>query len=265
MTDTADILFLGNCQTSRFAQFYGTYMEQARKGVRVFHSITPHYGKYVPDETTALLKTADVAVVQLVTSDYIFNRDNVLALRGGKKTIFVPYVYLPGFRRLERLSSKGIERMFGADIVLEELAKAGPNKAAINYMRGEVSGQNLPRFAAALDEMRAREAAGSHVFIADFIADTFRDHMPCYSINHPSPHVLFEMYNQIAALADFTPIDVDSVTPYDLGRATLPQGHCALTPYCVAELGLHYGPEPHWFATNNRMAQAVIRNHQNSV
>ena len=243
---------------SRFAQFYGVFTPNADKAHRTFASITPHYGNYDEDLAARALEEADIAVVQLVTSDVVFNKDNVLDLRNGKQTIFVPYVYLQGFRRIERIASKGGERIAGAEIVQKEVDRVGPKKALINYMRGLVPGQNLKRFSESLDQMRLRESYGADVKIADFIEEHYRDRVPCYSINHPAPYVLFEMYNRIAALADLRPIDENKVSQYDLGRATLPQGHCALSPYCVDELDLSYGPEPHWFAANNRLVKQVI-------
>ncbi len=260
MAASKKLFFLGNCQTSRFAQFYGVFTPPKEKGLRDYLSITPHYGKY--DESTSLrnLETADIVVSQLVESDYIFNRENILAIRNGKPTIFVPYVYLTGFRRIERIASKGVNRIDGADIVLDEVKRVGPSKAALNYMRGEVVGQNRQRFEASLDTLRSKEHAGADVKIADFIAENYQGRVPCFSINHPAPYVLFEMYNQIAAMADLHPIDESKVSSYDLGRSTLPQGHCALSPYCVDELNLSYGAETHWFATTNRLVQEVIRN-----
>lgn len=253
------VFFLGNCQMNRFSHFYNTFTHPAKKMDRAYLSITPHYGKYFEDLSIKNLEKADIAVVQLVLSDYVFSRENVLAIRGDKPTIFVPYVYLKGFRRIERYASKGVNKFDGADIVLDEVKREGPGKAALNYMKGQVPGQNLERFMRSLDELRSRENQGADVKVADYITDTFRDQMPCQSINHPSPHVLFEMYNQIADIAGFAQIDVPNLPPYEIGRSTLPQGHCALSPYCVDELGLNYGPETHWFATTNRLVRDVIQ------
>lgn len=259
---TAEVFFLGNCQGSRMAQFYGAFTPHAQKRPALFRSITPHFGEYHEDESKAHLETADVAVVQLITTDYVFNRDAVLDMRGGKPTVFIPYVYLPGFRRLEKLSSKGVPRIDGADILTAEMDRIGHGpRAAIAFMRGKVDGQNQPRLQASLDEMKRREGLGADVQIADYIADTYRDRMPCYSINHPAPHVLFQMYNQVAKLLGFTPVP-DTISHYDLGRATLPAGNGGLTPYCVEALGLNYDAEPHWFPATNKNAQDVARQWQ---
>jgi len=257
---TTDIFFLGNCQASRMAQFYGTFTPAPQKKKYLFRSITPHFGEYHEDESKALLETAAVAVVQLINSDYVFNREAVLAMRGDKPTIFIPYVYLPGFRRLEKLSSKGVPRIDGADILIAEMDRLGhATRAALAFMRGQVDGQNQTRLTTSLAEMKKREALGADVLVADYIAQTYRERMPCYSINHPTPHVLIEMYNQVAKLAGFTPIP-DQISPYDKGRATLPRSNGALTPYCVDALGLSYDAETHWFSAINKICHDVARN-----
>jgi hypothetical protein len=256
---TTDVFFLGNCQVSRFAQFYGSFTPKAQKSPMLFRSITPHFGEYHEEESIAILETAAVAVVQLVTTDYVFGRDKVLDMRGGKPTIFVPYVYLPGFRRLEKLSSKGVPRIDGEDVLRAEMARLGSGpRGAISFMRGRVPGQNQTRLQASLDEMRRREGLGADVKIADYIADSYRDQMPCYAINHPAPHVLFKMYDQVAKLAGFPPVPA-TISPYDMGRAALPRGNGGLTPYCVAELGLNYAPDSHWFSAINGICNEVAR------
>lgn len=260
---TPEVFFLGNCQASRMAQFYGMSQSGSQKRSMLFRSITPHFGEYHEDEAIRCLEAADIAVVQLVTSDVTFNRDAVREMRGGKPVIFVPYVYLPGFRRLEKLSSKGRPRIDGEDVLRAEMDRTGHGpRAAIAFMRGQVSGQNVARFQAALDEMRRREGLGADVRIADYIEATYREWMPCFAVNHPTPHVLFEMYNQVARLAGFTQISVERLTPYDIGRATLPAGNGGLTPYCVEELGLSYSAETHWFSSTNRLAQEIARRWQ---
>ncbi len=226
---------------------------------RAYLSITPHYGNYIEDVAIKNLEEADIAIVQLVLSDFIFSRENVMAIRGANPTIFVPYVYLKGFRRIERYASKGVQRIDGSDIVLDEVKRVGHREAVLNYMKGQVKGRNLERFTRSLEELRNRESRGADIKIADYISDTFRDRVPCQSINHPAPHVLFEMYNQIADIAGFTKIDAATLPPYEIGRSTLPQGHCALSPYCVEELGLNYGAETHWFATMNRLVRDVVQ------
>lgn len=225
----------------------------------MFRSITPHFGEYREEESKSLLETASVAVVQLISSDYVFNRESVLDMRGGKPTIFIPYVYLPGFRRLEKLSSKGVPRIDGADILLREMDRLGHGmRGAVAFMKGQVDAQNDARFKSALSEIKRREGFGADVEIADYIEETYRDQMPCFSINHPTPHVLFEMYDQVAKLAGFTPIPKD-VCAYDLGRATLPAGNGGLTPYCVGELGLNYASETQWFSSTNKIATEIAR------
>lgn len=254
---TTEVLFLGNCQMNKFAHFYGTHTPRGDLRPRMFRSITPHYGNYAESETVEDLKTADVAVVQLILSDYIFNRDRVLEMRDGKRTIFTPYVYLPGFRRMEKIASKGELRIQGADLLRAEASRVGIRRAVINYMDGAVDGENVARFTASLDEMRRREATGADVRIADYIADTYKETIPCYAIHHPAAHVLVEMYNQIAAQAEFTPLDFDALSQADIGRATLPQGITALTPYCADALGLYYEHEPHWYATTSRLCKEL--------
>lgn len=256
---TAEIFFFGNCQASRMAQFYGAFTPGPQKKTALFRSITPHFGNYAEDESKQALETASIAVVQLINSDYIFNREAVLDMRGGKPTIFLPYVYLPGFRRLEKLSSKGVPRIDGDEILLAEMDRVGhAGRAAIAFMRGAVDMQNQTRFQTALNELKRREAMGADIQIADYIAQTYRDQMPCFSINHPTPHVLFEMYNQVAKLAGFAPVP-DKISPYDMGRATLPAGNGGLTPYCVDALGLSYAPEVQWFSATNKNAQDLVR------
>jgi len=167
---TTDIFFLGNCQASRMVQFYNMFTPGPQKKPALFRSITPHFGEYHEDETISLLETAPVAVVQLINSEYVFNRKSVLDMRAGKPTIFLPYVYLPGFRRLEKLSSKGVPRIDGADILITEMNYAEQaNQAAISFMRGQIDGQNKTRFQASLAEMKHREALGADVKIADYI------------------------------------------------------------------------------------------------
>ena len=254
-----DVFFLGNCQTSRFAQFYGSFTPHAQKSSMLFRSITPHFGEYHEDESKAHLEQAAIAVVQLVTTDYAFNRDRVLAMRGDKPTIFVPYVYLPGFRRLEKLSSKGKPFIDGEDVLRAEMDRIGSGpRAAVSFMRGQVDGQNQTRLQAALAEMKRREGLGADIKIADYIADSYQDRMPCYAINHPAPHVLFEMYAQVAKLAGFAPLP-DSISPYDLGRAVLPRGNGGLTPYCVDALGLNYAAETHWFSAINKSCHDIAK------
>lgn len=85
---TLDIFFLGNCQASRMVQFYNMFTPAAQKKPALFRSITPHFGEYHEDESKSLLESASIVVVQLINSDYIFNRDAVLAMRGDKPTIF---------------------------------------------------------------------------------------------------------------------------------------------------------------------------------
>lgn len=254
-----DVFFFGNCQASRMAQLYGAFTPGPQRKSNMFRSITPHFGNYVEDESKQALETAAIAVVQLVTSDYIFNRDAVLDMRGGKPTIFLPYVYLRGFRPLEKLSSKGVPRIDGAEIFLAEIDRVGhANRAVLGLMQGAVDMQNKSRFEASLDELRRREAMGADIQIADYIAQTYQDHMPCFSINHPTPHVLFAMYAQVAKLAGFAPLP-EKLSPYDLGRAALPAGNGGLTPYCVDALGLSYGAEPHWFSATHKNAQDLAR------
>jgi len=158
-------------------------------------------------------------------------------MRGGKSTVFIPYVYLPGFRVLEKLSSKGVPVIDGESVLRAEMDKRGEGaRTALALTRGQVDGQNEIRFKSALSELQRREEMGADVSVADYIDATYIERMPCYSVNHPAPH-----------------------TEYDIGRATLPAGTGGLSPYCVDALGLKYGPDTHWFSQTNRLAREVAK------
>jgi hypothetical protein len=160
---------------------------------------------------------------------------------------------------LEKLSSKGEPQIDGAGILTTEMDKADQsNRTAIAFMRGQVDGQNKARFAESLAELKRRELQGADIKIADYIAQTYQEKMPCYAINHPTPHVLTQMYNQVAKLAGFVPAPSE-MNAYDMGRATLPAGNGGLTPYCVEALDLAYPHESHWFSANNRITGEIAR------
>jgi hypothetical protein len=254
-----EILFLGNCQVSRFMQFYSRFGTPDKRRTALFRSITPNFGEYHEKETEEYLQTANLAIVQLVLSDVNFNHDRVLALRGGRPTIFVPYVYLPGFRRLEKLSSKGKPYIDGKEILVAAMAKAGLKRGLLDFQNGRIDGQNKQRLTASLAEMHRREALGADVFAASYIEETYRERLPCYSINHPAPHVLFHLYNQIAKMAGFHIIDEKTISNYDYARAVLPLGTSGLTPYCVDALDLKYAHDPHWLSKEAVICKQIIK------
>ena len=258
-SNSPEILFLGNCQISRFQQFYSRFQDKPTKRFSEFNSITPHFGEFDEEKSMRTLETADIAVVQLILSDYVFNRENILSLRNGKDTIFVPYVYLPGFRRLEKVSSKGKPWIDGADVLLNAAKDIPPQKVLLNFQRGLIDGQNQKRFAESLDNLRTRESNGSSVFISDYIRNTYKSRLPCFSINHPTPHVLIELYNQVAKIAGFDKVIDQNMSEYDMGRATLPAGTGALSPYCVEALGLQYSHDSHWFSKESSIANIVLK------
>lgn len=251
-----NILFLGNCQMSKYRQFYN----DTNAGVRSsrFDSITPYFGKYDEEETLRAIESADLVVSQLVTSDVTFNRQNILDMRANKDTIFTPYFYLTGFRRMEKLASKGNPKVDGGKYFTDALNEYGEVQARLKYLVGDIKTENDVRLNASLEEMERRERLGADVKLADYVRQTYRERLPNYSINHPAPHVLVHAYNQIAVLAGFSNISIETMTDIQIGRATLPKGTGSLSPYCVETLGLGYSHSTHWFGDLNKICSYLI-------
>lgn len=226
-----------------------------------FASITPHFGKYTEEKTLRDIEDFDLVVSQLVTSDVIFSRKNILEMRPNKETIFTPYFYLTGFRRMEKNTSKGNVRVDGAKYLVSALDTHAKGKALNMYLTGEIDTENGARLAASLGEMERRESLGADVCVADYVRQTYQERLPCYSINHPTPHVLQHVYNQIASLAGFKKADLAAMSHRDRGRKVLPDGIGALTPYCVEALNLQYTHPDHWFSRLNSASQYVATQH----
>lgn len=246
-----NILFLGNCQMSKYRQFYNDTNVGGRSSR--FDSITPYFGKYDEEETLRAVESADLVVSQLVTSDVTFSRQNILNMRANKDTIFTPYFYLTGFRRMEKLASKGDSRVDGSQYFTDALTEYGEVQARVKYLSGDIKTENDVRLNASLTEMERREELGADVKLADYVRQTYREKLPSYSINHPAPHVLIHAYNQIAALAGFPNVCLETMTDFQIGRATLPNGTGSLSPYCVETLGLDYAHSTHWFGDLNKI------------
>ncbi len=259
---SVDILFLGNCQMSKYRMFYNeTGTAKSR-----FDSITPYFGKFDEETTLRAIESSDLVISQLVTSDVTFNKDNILALRPNKDTIFTPYIYLTGFRRMEKLASKGSARVDGGGCFIDALKKYGDVQARSKYLSGEIDAQNQIRLDASLAEMQRRENLGADIEIAEYIRQTYQERLPCYAINHPTPHVLVHVYNQIAALAGFEKCDLGTMTKVQAGRSVLPRGTGAISPYCVEALGLEYVHDDHWFGNLNQICNYLtVQYHQKAT
>ncbi len=250
------VLFLGNCQMSKYRHLYRFHSGRSPSS-SVFMSITPYFGKYDEESARRSIAESDIVVAQCVTSDVAFSKDNILKLRDGRQTIFSPYFYLPGFRRAEKIASKGGTRIDGREYIERSIESLGESAGIRAYLAGVVNAENAERVKISLTAMREREKLGCDVFLAGYVDETYRDLLPCYSINHPAPHILSHAYNQIAKELGIGAVDIGKCDPFEFAHLVLPRGTGGLSPHCVSSLDLSYAADTHWLGELNKICAFV--------
>lgn len=250
------IFFLGNCQVNKLSLM--TKLDRPNSTVG-FRTITEFWGTFEPELCEQDIAEADLVVCQLVLSPgYRFFHERVREMAKGE-VIFTPYFYLDGFGALEIISSKGVNRIQGMDLLAPAFAERPKGQVTQRFLRDEYDMKVEDRFARSLAEIRLREGQGADFGIADHIEQIYREQPVCFAINHPTPVMLDYMYSQLAGLIGFAPAALHDRPHFDQGRLNLPRANRVFSPYVCEALGLSYPGEEHWYSAAVKLIETMYQ------
>ncbi len=251
-----NVFFLGNCQINAMRGICRDMFPGLKAS---FQTITPYWGDYDEAGVRAALGSADLVVSQAIENPTTtFNVEDVRASSRGE-VVFVPYVYIDGLASLEIVASKGKSVVKGADL----LAWGQEGRRDLNvfndYCSGAIDMRNAARIELSLMKMAEKEKANCDITISDYIRETYRDQMPVYGINHPTQHVVFELFRRLCQRVGWTYDPAIAQDPIIWGKRALPASQRALTPMDVDRLGLRYGPDPHWYGQAHKLVTLALK------
>ena len=253
------ILFLGNCQINAMR---GIFRGMFPKLPCTFRTITPYWGTFDEPEIRARLAEADIVISQAIENPAAtFNVADVRASTKGH-IVFMPYIYVDGISGLEIVASKGRSVVKGADLLIAQGRGQDAFRIMKDYVAGHIDLDNAGRLRASLDRLAAKEAAQCDIAISDYIAGTWADRPAQWGINHPTQHILFEMFRRLCLHLDL-PFDPGfCADPIEMGRRALPMSTRSFSPIDVAALGLSYDCDPHWFGQTGKLIGLALKHHQ---
>lgn len=250
------VLFLGNCQVNAMR---GIAREMFPKMQVTFRTITPYWGDFDEDATRAELAQADIVIAQSIENPNAkFNFED---LRASTKAdlVFVPYVYIDGLSSLEVVASKGRTVIKGADILLRDQEGRRALHIVQDLCEGKIDMMNAERINASLAKLAQKERNNTNITISDYIAETILALPTLYGINHPSQHVVFELFRRLCSHIgwDYDPDHKND--PVVWGRRALPASQRAFTPMDAARLGTRYTCDPHWYGQLYKMVNLAMK------
>ena len=257
-----NILFLGNCQINA--------MRGIARGMFPhmpcdFRTITPYWGTFDEVEIRARLARADLVISQAIANpDTPLNVADVRAATQGQ-VVFLPYIYIDGIAGLEIVASKGKSVIRGAEAIVAAWQGRKTIKVLEDYVAGRIDMGNAARVTASLTKLAANEAAHCDIVISDYIAGTLRSQPALWAINHPTQHILFEMFRRLCDHVGWR-YDAgfrDNLVAWD--QRALPKSTRALSPYDVDALRLSYPHDTHWFGQANKMITQAIKQAQQAA
>ena len=251
-----NILFLGNCQVNAMRGLSREMFPTLRAD---FQTITPYWGVFDEPLTRQKIAEADIVVSQAITNPgTTFNVADVRAA-AGVKAVFVPYVYLDGVASLEIIASKGRSVIKGAVQLLRGQEGRNPVKIFEDYCTGRIDMENDARVQSSIAKIRKKEQETCDIVIADYIAETLTRQPTVYGINHPTQHVVFEVFARLCKHLDWAYDPAHKDDPVVWGRRALPASQRALTPSDARVLGLSYGCDTHWYGQGHKLMQLALK------
>jgi len=224
-----------------------------------FQTITPYWGEFDEALTRQKIAEADIVVSQAITNPgTTFNVADVRAA-AGDKAVFVPYVYLDGVASLEIIASKGRSVIKGAAQLLRAQEGRNPVKIFEDYCLGRIDMENALRVQSSIAKIREKEQGTCDITIADFIAETLTRQPTVYGINHPTQHVVFEMFARLCAHLGWRYDPAHKDDPVVWGRRALPSSQRALTPNDARVLGLSYACDTHWYGQGHKLMKLALK------
>ncbi len=250
------VLYLGNCQVNAMRGI-SREMFPEEKSI-YFQTITPFWGNFDEAKTRELLADADLVVSQAIAApDTTFNVEDVRASTKAD-IVFVPYVYIDGLASLELIGSKGQSLIRGADQLLAGQEGRKPIHILQDLFANKIDMQCEQRVLSSLDKIKEKEDAHCTLTISDYLMDTWRNQPTLYGMNHPTQHVVFEMYRRVCDHIGWT-FDAElQKDPIEWGRRALPQGVRVQTPHDVNALGLQYPGDTHWYGLGNKLVNMAL-------
>lgn len=254
------LYFLGNCQTNA--------LQAITKDVTnirpEFGSITEYWGPYNLEKTEEALQSAEAVIAMAVLNqDHPFSADK-LRTRLGDRLILIPYIYVDGLASLEKISSKGTSIICGADELKRSELWPHKTKLLNAFIRGEIDMRVTERFSESLTRIADTEVKWCDVVISDYINETYRDKPLLYAINHPTQHVLFELWSRVAVALNIVPDQARFNDPITWAKRALGAADRSLTPYDVSAHGLNFRENDHWFGQAARLIHLAVEKSQNA-
>lgn len=224
-----------------------------------FQTITPYWGVFDEALTRSKIAEADIVVSQAITNPgTTFNVADVRAA-AGPKAVFIPYVYIDGVASLEIIASKGKSVIKGAAQLLRGQEGRNPVKIFEDYCMGRIDMENVARVQSSIAKIREKEQETCDIAISDYLAETLTIQPTVYGINHPTQHVVFEMFARLCRHLGWTYDPGHKKDPIVWARRALPSSQRALTPVDAGVLGLKYGYDTHWYGQGHKLMQLALK------
>ncbi|MBE0413045.1 WcbI family polysaccharide biosynthesis putative acetyltransferase [Yoonia sp.] len=250
------VFILGNCQANAMR---GLCREMFPNVDVSFLSITPFWGAFDEEKARDLLAGADLIICQAITNpDATFNVDDIRRSTHGE-IVFIPYVYLDGIASLEIVASKGKSVIRGMQELMHDQEARKPIRIFEDYCSGRIDMKSEQRIFSSLEKMAAKESAHCSIVISDYLAETWRKQPTLYGINHPTQHVIFEMFRRICERVGWKYDPNHKNDPIVWGRRALPSGTRSLTPFDAKRLRLGYQADPHWYGQAYKLVNLAVK------
>tara|TARA_R110002072_G_scaffold57212_1_gene147350 strand:- start:2381 stop:3172 length:792 start_codon:yes stop_codon:yes gene_type:complete len=250
------VLFLGNCQVNAMRGL-SREMFPNEKSVD-FQTITPFWGKFDEGKTRELLADADLVVSQAIADPTTtFNAEDIRASTKAD-IVFVPYVYIDGIASLELIGSKGTAIIRGSEQLLRGQEGRKPINILQDYFANKIDMECEARVLSSLEKIKQKEAAHCTLTISDYLEETWRKQPTVYGMNHPTQHVVFEMYRRVCDHIGWKFDPELQKDPIEWGRRALPFGIRVQTPHDVKALKLEYPGDTHWYGNGNMLLKKAL-------
>lgn len=224
-----------------------------------FETITPYWGDYDEGRTRQLLSEADLVISQAISNpDTTFSVADVQKSTSGD-VVFIPYVYVDGIGSLEAVASKGKSVIRGMQQLLRDHEGRKPIRIFEDYCAGRIDMEAEDRILSSIAKIAEKEIAHCDIAISDYLSETWRKQPTLYGINHPTQHVLFEMFRRICEHVGWKYDPTHKDDPIVWGRRALPCGTRSLTPLDAQRLGLAYSADTHWYGQAYKLVNLAIK------
>lgn len=248
------IYFLGNCQTNALQGI----LKDVTPIRPAFGSITEFWGNHNLEDIERNLDAADVVVAMAVENpEHRYSADRLRA-RLGARLVLHPYVYVDGLASLEKISSKGQSVIRGAEHL--QASDLWPDRIALikSFTQGDIDMKQKERLSASLARISGAEDKFCDVGISDYLWETYTSRPSQYALNHPTQHVMFELFDRLMRHLDITPDPERRADPLIWAKRALPVNDRSLTPYDVSVHGLSYSADDHWYPRAIRLVQLAV-------